>query len=76
MAFSEDVKNQAYRRAGGKCECRRDACGHAGRCNTALERTWEAHHRLSVSAGGADTLNNCEALCIRCHQNTQSFGRS
>lgn len=25
---------------------------------------WEAHHKTAVSAGGADTLSNCEILCI------------
>jgi 5-methylcytosine-specific restriction endonuclease McrA len=74
MAFSEEVKAQAYRRAGGKCECRRATCGHAGRCNKDLSRGWEAHHILSVAAGGTDGLSNCEALCIPCHENTKSYG--
>lgn len=74
MAFSQDVKEQAYRRAGGKCECRRTVCGHSGRCNKSLAGGWHAHHKLSQAAGGSDGLENCEALCIPCHKNTGSFG--
>ena len=76
MAFSEDVKTKAYQRAGGTCECRRTACGHTGRCNAPLGRSWEAHHLKALLAGGADTLDNCEALCTKCHANTRSYGRS
>ena len=54
MAFSQGVKEQAYRRAGGKCECRRTVCGHSGRCNKSLAGGWHAHHRLSEDAGGSD----------------------
>jgi hypothetical protein len=71
MAFSQEVKDAANRRAGGRCECTRQGCGHSGRCNKEL-RNWHAHH---VTAGGPDTLSNCEALCVPCHENTQSYGR-
>jgi len=72
MPFSQSVKNAAYRRAGGRCECARLNCGHRGRCNRLLTR-WHAHHKLSQAAGGAHSLNNCEALCVPCHQRTRSF---
>ena len=74
MPFSDHVKNAAYRRAGGTCQCRRSICGHRGRCNKSLANGWHAHHVTSVAAGGADTLANCEALCVACHQNTRSYG--
>ena len=74
MAFSQQVKDDAWRRAGGKCECTRSTCRHhTGRCNAALNK-WHAHHKVSQNAGGADTLNNCEALCVQCHENTRSYG--
>jgi 5-methylcytosine-specific restriction endonuclease McrA len=77
MAFSDEVANAAWRRAGGKCECTRLNCGHSGRCNAALTaNNWHAHHRTAVVVGGADTLSNCEALCIPCHRKTASYGRS
>jgi len=72
MAFSESVVQQAWQKAGGKCECRRATHGHTGRCNKQLVREnrgregrgkWEAHHRVR---SGGDTLSNCEILCWVC----------
>jgi hypothetical protein len=76
MAFSQEVKDQAWRRAGGKCECTRETCPeHTGRCNAALTAgKWHAHHIVSEDADGPDTLSNCEALCVPCHENTVSYG--
>jgi hypothetical protein len=81
MAFSDDTKDQAYRRAGGKCECTRQHGGvnaphHGGRCGTALGRNgnWHAHHKTARSAGGSDNPSNCEVLCIDCHQLTRTYG--
>ena len=77
MAFSQETKTAAWRRAGGKCECTRKNCPkHTGRCNTALAaRKWHAHHITAEASGGSDALSNCEALCIPCHENTGSYGR-
>lgn len=75
MAFSQDVKDRAYLRAGGKCKCRRSSHGRSGRCNASLAREWHAHHIASQAAGGSDGVENCEALCIPCHENTRSYGR-
>lgn len=74
MAFSEETKLAAYRRAGGKCECTMKICSHhTGRCNRQLNR-WHAHHMTSVAAGGSDALSNCLAMCVECHQNTRTYG--
>jgi hypothetical protein len=81
MAFSEEVVRQAWKRAGGKCECKRSLHSHSnGRCSKELvfenrgreggRGAWEAHHKVSVSAGGGDTLSNCEILCWECHKKT------
>ncbi len=77
MAFSKEVAAAAWRRAGGKCECTRKSCeNHTGRCNDPLTaEKWHAHHITAVASGGADTLSNCEALCIPCHENTLTYGR-
>ena len=79
MSFSESVKDQAFARSGGRCECHREHAGqdaphHSGRCLKTFTRygAWEAHH---ISASGPDTLSNCEALCKICHELTRSFGR-
>lgn len=77
MAFPDSVVEDAWRRAGGRCECRRRSHSHPYvRCNKELvwnnrgregRGRWEAHHRSST---GGDTLSNCEILCWDCHTAT------
>jgi 5-methylcytosine-specific restriction endonuclease McrA len=76
MAFSEETKQAALKRAGGQCECARITCTvHATvRCPTKLTGKWHAHHKTAVSSGGTDALSNCEALCIPCHEQTPTYG--
>lgn len=75
MAFSESIKDKAFKRSGGQCECKRTTHGHSGRCKTRITRHGaEYHHVLSQSAGGTDGLENCEALCTTCHRKTRSYG--
>lgn len=79
MAFSEETKTAALRRAGNQCECTRTNCPekHRGRCQTKLTAgRWHAHHKTAESVGGSDALSNCEALCIPCHEGTETYGRS
>lgn len=77
MPFSEAVRNQLWIRAGGGCECRRTVCGHLGRCNRVLGAgAWHANHVVAELVGGPSTFANGEALCVPCHQNTRSYGRS
>jgi hypothetical protein len=70
--FSQSVRDAAYERSGGRCECQRARHRHpAGRCGANLAVAgWEAHPIRSDAPGGLDTLANCEALCLPCHQNT------
>jgi len=75
MAFPECVKDDAYKRSGGQCECARqhtgatDAPHHGGRCPTKVTRHGaEYHHLVSEEAGGSDTLSNCQVLCVTCHR--------
>jgi 5-methylcytosine-specific restriction endonuclease McrA len=77
MAFSEEVKVLALRRAGWVCECTRLHLNHlGGRCRSVLfQSTVQFHHVTADAKGGADTLSNCEALCIPCHKQTDSYGR-
>jgi 5-methylcytosine-specific restriction endonuclease McrA len=77
MAFSQETKNAAFHRAGGQCECSRMSCTvhRTLRCTTRLTAgRWHAHHKTAVAAGGSDNLSNCEALCIPCHEQTQTYG--
>ena len=79
MAFSEETKMAAFKRAGGQCECTRMSCTihREYRCPTKLVNgRWHAHHKTAVASGGSDALSNCEALCIPCHEQTGTYGRS
>lgn len=84
MAFSQEVIDAAWKRAGGKCECDLFTCPHhTGRHNKTLDpknriegMKWHAHHKISQNAGGSDGLQNCQILCIPCHEYTKSYGRS
>ena len=78
MAFSEETVKEAWKRARGKCECRRITHNHQYvRCNKELvwenrgretgRGAWEAHHKSST---GGDSLSNCEILCWDCHSKT------
>lgn len=81
MPFPDSVLTAAYRRSGGRCECQRSHSGiraphQGGRCPTMFifRSQWEGNHVVSQAAGGPDTYDNCEILCITCHQLTRSFG--
>ena len=77
MAFSEETKQAALKRAGGQCECDRLLCTvHASRrCTTKLVAgNWHAHHKTALASGGTDALSNCQALCIPCHKQTSTWG--
>lgn len=85
MPFPQRVIEEAFVRSGGRCECHREHPGrteaphHGARCPRTFTRYgggFEAHHITAESAGGSDTLSNCEILCTTCHQLTQSYGRS
>ena len=78
MAFSENVVEQAWKRAGVKCECRKWTHNHGVmRCNKELvfvnrgrerqgrQGTWEPHR---INRMGGDTLSNCEILCWDCYK--------
>jgi 5-methylcytosine-specific restriction endonuclease McrA len=76
MPFTDSIKDAAFRRAGGKCECVRKNHAHKGRCAKPLTRsTAQFHHIHAQSMGGHDGLSNCEVLCLTCHKQTDSYGR-
>jgi hypothetical protein len=67
--LSEKTMDEAYRRAGGRCECRRGHHGHRfGRCwRVFFGRTKVAFRVIKTEAeGGDDRPHNCEVLCERC----------
>lgn len=77
MAFSDAVKDAAFKNSGGQCECVRTSHNHPfRRCSAKVTRhSAEYHHKTADAAGGPDTLANCEVLCVTCHRNTASYGR-
>ena len=79
MAFSEKTMKAAFKRSGHQCECERDdGLLPGGRCPERLKRHGKKthyHHTHSVHLGGSDDLSNCELLCRRCHELTESYGR-
>ena len=75
MPFPESVVEAAWKRANGKCECRRSTHGHSIPHSKQLVKenrgrdgrgAWETHHK----SGDSDTLSNCEILCWDCHKQT------
>ena len=71
--LTDTVRDNLFRRAGGKCECTMTGCSHhSGRCSAMLRGPWEAHR---LRAGGSYVLSNLKAMCQTCHRNTPSFGR-
>lgn len=75
MAFSQQIKNAAYNRAGGRCERCGRPCRRIGDYPDYNYPDSEFHHRVSIAADGSDGLNNCEHLCIACHEKTGSYGK-
>lgn len=67
--FARETVMRAWLRAGSRCECRRMAHGHAGRCNRQL--VWSNRGRDTRDAWEVDargnrsdsSLSNCEILC-------------
>lgn len=70
MAFAQSVIDDAWRRAGGRCErCGRELLAQSRGSESVYG--WEAHHK---TAGDPDTVSNCEILCQDCHKQTRSYG--
>ena len=80
--FPLEIKEQAFERAKGRCECKRGS--HKNHpyepCRKPLvwenpgregEGCWEAHH---INPDNGEVLPNCEILCWPCHKQTESFG--
>ncbi|GAB4287214.1 MAG: hypothetical protein Kow0098_03420 [Ignavibacteriaceae bacterium] len=75
MGISQEIRDALHKRAGGLCECEMKVCGHVGRCSKPLGTRWEAHHKISVAAGGTNSLSNLVAMCEDCHKNTYTYGK-
>ena len=73
MAFSDRVLREAWRRAGGRCECPRTTHDHYGKCNQTL--VWRNRNRdglggwqeHSKSGQYEDSVKDCQLLCWGCY---------
>jgi hypothetical protein len=74
MDFWEEEIEKAWKRVGGRCECKRDGHGHDRPHNKELiwekrngrgKGRWHAHHRDEDKEN--IELSNCEILCGKCH---------
>ena len=68
--FTKATKRQALSRSGKLCEAIGIQYGLAPdtRCNAPLSHGLEFDHILAASNGGDNSLENCCAVCIRCHK--------
>lgn len=66
--FSLGTKQKALHRAKYCCE----------RCGTSVRGRGNPryHHKVPYSKGGDSTLDNCEVLCVKCHDTEEGFLRS
>lgn len=57
------LRQDAYDRANGYCECRMWWCSHIGRCGQVLRGEWEL---LRLDRAEAYVLSNVVAICEAC----------
>jgi hypothetical protein len=62
MTFTDRTVSTAFTKARGQCE----------RCQTRLNLNsrgtqWEAYGKVSFDDGGTDEPENCQILCLACH---------
>lgn len=68
--FTKQTKRDALRRSGGKCEAIGPMYGwprHAG-CNAPLAYGVEFDHVVLDANSKDNSLENCAAVCIKCHK--------
>lgn len=76
MTFPQTIRDEAYTRSQGRCECVRphtDVFGaphHGGHCTAkfASSDQWHAGYKVATKTGGLDTVANCEVLCMPCQE--------
>jgi hypothetical protein len=84
---SDEVVENAWMRARGRCECERVSHGsrHVSRCNTPLLWTargtehrmgaWEAFRTAEPTRGSWEAVNRCEILCWACFRQVRGVVR-
>ena len=69
LEFTKPTKREALARSGMKCEAIGVMYGlpKAHQCNADLAYGVEYDHIVRASDGGDNSLSNCAAVCIKCH---------
>ena len=69
--FSKETKRAALARSRGRCEARGSTYGfpRGRRCDALLKFGVEFdHYPVRAADGGTSDLENCAAICVRCHR--------
>lgn len=68
--FSKPVKRAALERSQMRCEAVGAMYGLEDgiRCSISLAKGVEFDHVIADALGGDNSLDNCSAVCMRCHQ--------
>lgn len=67
--FTKPTKREALKRSGGLCEGQGRIYGLSNeRCNAPLSYGVEYDHVVLAANGGDNSLENCAAVCVRCHR--------
>ena len=62
------LRDDAYNRAKGQCECAVKDCGHSARCSGPLRGEWEIRR---IDPAQPLTLNNVVAICHACYRHVR-----
>lgn len=71
LEFTKSTKRDALQRSKGRCEATGRVYGFKPRqrCNASLAYGVEFdHYPIRAADGGDNSLENCSAVCIRCHR--------
>lgn len=68
MSFTAGIKDEAFSRCRGRCECRRTEHSHrGGRCDRSVTRHTAQYHPIAEGETvNRDTAQNCRVLCPHC----------
>jgi len=69
LEFTKQVKREALTRSDKKCEASGELYGYRNgqRCYAPLAYGVAFDHFILASEGGDNSLDNCRAVCIKCH---------